>query len=210
MRAPLSDAHEARRSEFAAFVALDVEPFAEQWDRDQRVPEAILSKLAERGYLGGMLPPEHGGQGWDVVTFGLLNEALGKGSSALTGVLTVQAMVSMAVLKWGTAAQKGRWLAPLARGDVIGAFALTEPGAGSALQCLTTEFTRGGDGRSLILNGRKRWISCGQFAAVFLVFGTFEGRSTACLVPRDAPGLRVEPIHDLMGFRAAGLAEVHF
>jgi D-alanine--poly(phosphoribitol) ligase subunit 1 len=210
MRRPLSDAHEAKREEFRAFVALDVEPFAEQWDRDQRVPDAILSKLAERGYLGCRLPPEYSGQGWDVVTFGLLNEALGKGSSALTDVLTVQAMVSMALLKWGRAEQKRRWLPPLAKGEMIGAFALTEPGAGSAIQCLATEFTRSADGRSLILNGQKRWISCAQFAAVFLVFGTLEGRSAACVVPRDAPGLRVEPIHDLMGFRAAGLAEVHF
>ena len=72
------------------------------------------------------------------VTFGLLNEALGRGSSALTGVLTVQAMVSMALLKWGTKEQKGKWLPPLAKGEMIGAFALTEPGAGSDIQSLAT------------------------------------------------------------------------
>ena len=66
----------------------------------------------------------------------------GEGSSSLTGVLTVQAMVSMALLKWGTEEQKGRWLPPLAKGEMIGAFALTEPGAGSAIQSLATEFTR--------------------------------------------------------------------
>jgi len=194
--------------EFKAFVRLHVEPFAEQWDRDQRLPEAVIGKLAQRGYLGASLPPEYGGQGWDVVAFGLLNEALGRGSPALTGVLTVQTMVAMALLKWGTAEQKSTWLPPLAKGEMIAAFALTEPGAGSALQSLVTEFTQHSGG--LILNGTKRWISCAQFAGLFLVFGTLEGRSVACVVPRNTPGLHVEPISDLMGFRAAGLGELHF
>jgi alkylation response protein AidB-like acyl-CoA dehydrogenase len=138
----------------------------------------------------------------------LLNEALGKGSPALTGVLTVQAMVSMALLKWGTREQKAAWLPRLASGEIIGAFALTEPGAGSDTQSVATELTPDGD--RFILNGTKRWISCGQNAAVFLVFGKLGQRPVACLVPRDAPGLEVEPIQDLMGFRAAGLAEIRF
>jgi alkylation response protein AidB-like acyl-CoA dehydrogenase len=73
---------------------------------------------------------------------------------------------------------------------------------------LATELTPAGD--HFILNGSKKWISCAQHAAVFLVFGKLEQHSVACLVPRDTPGLRVEPIHDLMGFRGAGLAEIHF
>jgi alkylation response protein AidB-like acyl-CoA dehydrogenase len=208
MENELADAHKARHKEFKTFVKLNVEPFAEQWDRDQKIPDSVISKLAKCGYLGCSLPPEFDGQGFDVVTFGLLNEALGRGSSALTGVLTVQAMVSMALLKWGTADQKRKWLPPLAKGEMISAFALTEPGAGSNLQFLATEFTRNSDG--LILNGTKKWISCAQFAAVFLVFGKMEQRPVACLVPRASPGLRVEPITDLMGFRAAGLAQLHF
>src|SRR5213075_625735 len=107
----------------------------------------------ERGYLGCGLPHEYGGQGSDAVTFGLLNEAFGRGSSALTGVLTVQAMVSMALLKWGTAQQKRNWLPLLARGEMIGTFALTEPGAGSAIQSLGTEFTQKSENDPLTLNG---------------------------------------------------------
>jgi glutaryl-CoA dehydrogenase (non-decarboxylating) len=197
-----------RHEEFKAFVARNVAPFAEQWDRDQRIPDSVIATLAQCGYLGASLPVEYDGQGWDVVTFGLLNEAFGRGSSALTGVLTVQAMVSMALLKWGTVEQKRTWLPPLAKGEMIGAFALTEPGAGSAMQSLVTEFTQNGEG--LILNGSKKWISCAQFAAVFLVFGTLGQRSVACVVPRNTPGLHVEPITDLMGFKAAGLAQLHF
>lgn len=210
MQQLLTDSQKGKREEFKAFVTLNVDPFAEQWDRDQRIPDSVISRLAECGYLGCNLPPEYGGGGWDTVTFGLLNEAFGKGFSALTGVLTVQAMVSMALLKWGTAEQKSKWLPSLAKGEMVGAFALTEPGAGSAIRSLVTEFTQSSEGHPLILNGTKKWISCAQFAAVFLVFGTLGRRSVACLVPRETPGVRVEPMFDLMGFRAAGLAQLHF
>src|SRR6266576_585047 len=206
----LTDEQKAKHTEFKNFVSLNVEPFANEWDREQRIPDPVISMLAKSGCLGCSLPKKYGGQGWDIVTFGLLNEALGRGSSSLTGVLTVQAMVSMALLKWGTEEQKGRWLPPLAKGETIGAFALTEPGAGSALQSLVTEFTHGSKSDSLILNGNKKWISCAQLAGVFLVFGKLEQRPVACLVPRDTPGLEIRPIHDLMGFRSAGLAQLTF
>src|SRR5258705_13439382 len=165
----LTDQQESRHKDFKAFVTLNVETFAEQWDREQRISDSAISLLAASGYLGCSLPRDFGGQGWDVVTFGLLNEAFGKGSSALTGFLTVQAMVSMALLKWGTPEQRRKWLPPLATGEIIGAFALTEPGAGSDIQSLATGFTPAGD--HFILNGSKKWISCAQIAAVFLVFG---------------------------------------
>jgi alkylation response protein AidB-like acyl-CoA dehydrogenase len=210
MQQLLTDAQKSRHEEFKAFVKLNVEPFAEQWDREQRIPEAAISRLAQCGYLGSSLPRDFGGQGWDVVTFGLLNEAFGRGMSALTGVLTVQAMVCAALLKWGTPEQKRKWLPPLAKGEMIGAFALTEPGAGSALQSLVTEFTQKSESQPLVLNGSKKWISCAQFASVFLVFGKLGERAVACVVPKESPGLRIEPIPDLMGFRAAGLAQIHF
>jgi alkylation response protein AidB-like acyl-CoA dehydrogenase len=206
--AALTDRQEDRHREFKEFVASSVEPFAGQWDQEQRLADSALALLAQSGYLGCCLPAEYGGQGWDTVTFGLLNEALGKGSPALTGVLTVQAMVSMALLKWGSKEQKAAWLPRLATGEIIGAFALTEPRGGSDIQALATELVSEGD--HFILNGSKRWISCGQIAAVFLVFAKLAQRPVACLVPRDAPGLEVEPIRDLMGFRAAGLAEIRF
>ena len=206
----LNDRQKARLAEFRDFVALNVEPFAEKWDREQKIPDAVISKLAKSGYLGPCLPTEYGGQGWDVVTFGLLNEALGRGSSSLTGVLTVQSMVSMALLKWGTEEQKRKWLPPLANGEIIAAFALTEPGAGSAIQSLVTQLTQGSRNGAFILNGNKRWITGAQRAEIFLVFGKLEEYSVACIVPRGAPGLQVEPIQDLLGFRSAGLAQIAF
>jgi alkylation response protein AidB-like acyl-CoA dehydrogenase len=210
MQQLLTDAQKRRQEEFKAFVRLEVEPFAEQWDREQRLPDSVLAALAKRGYLGASLPVEFAGQGWDTVTFALLNEALGRGSSALTDALTCQTMVSMVLLKWGTPEQRRKWLPPLGSGETIGAFALTEPGAGSALDSLVTEFTQTSGGQSLILNGVKKWISCAQFASLFLVFGKLGQHSAACVVPRETPGLQVEPISDLMGFRAAGLAQLRF
>lgn len=206
----LSEDQRARAAEFDNFAAAQVKPFAAAWDREEKIPPATLEALARAGYLGASLPPEHGGKGWDIVTFGLLNQALGKASPSLTNVLTVQAMVSMALLKWGSAAQKEKWLPQLSKGEIVGAFALTEPGAGSATQFLATEFTQNANGNGLILTGCKQWISCGQFAGVFLVFGKLGTYPTACLVPATAAGLEIEPIGRLMGFRAAGLAKLTF
>jgi len=164
--------------------------------------------LAGSGYLGRSFSTQYVGQGWDIVTFGLLCEALGRVHSSLAGVLTVQAMVFRSLLKWGTEEQKQKWLPLLAKGEIIGAFALTEPEAGSDLKSLVTKFTPTASG--FVLNGVKKWITCGQFASLFLVFGNLEDRPLACLVPRETLGVEVEPIHDLMGFRAAGLAKITF
>jgi alkylation response protein AidB-like acyl-CoA dehydrogenase len=209
MQQMLTDAQKRKYEEFKSFVALHVEPFAAQWDREQALPADVIAKLSDAGYLGSTLPVEFGGQGWDVVTFGLLNEAFGRSSSALTGVLTVQAMVAMPLLKWGTPAQKNLWLPRLAKGGMVASFALTEPGVGSDLESMATQYSRNADG-SLTLNGGKKWISCAQFASVYLVFGKLGQQSVACLVPRESPGLHIEPITDLMGFRAAGLAQLTF
>ena len=206
----LSEDQEARYSAFKEFVSLNVEPFAEAWDREEQIPRPVISLLGEAGHLGVTTPRDYAGQGWNTVTFGLLNEAVGRGSSALTGVITCQAMVSTALLKWGTPEQKDRWIPSLAKGETIGAFALTEPGAGSDTQALVTEYAPTSNDGELILNGHKKWISCAQFADIFLVFGILGQRSVACLVDRETPGFNIEPIRELLGFRAAGLAELHF
>ena len=206
----LTDQQKSRFESFNEFVAASVEPFAGDWDREQRIPPSVVALLGKSGYLGCSLPAEYGGHGWDVVTFGLLHEAVGKGSCALADVLTVQAMVSMALLKWGTAEQKRAWLPSIASGETIAAFALTEPDTGSATDSLITEVAEDASRGVLILNGAKKWISNAQMADLFLVFGKMQQRSVACLVPRKSPGLTVDPIQNLMGFRAAGLAELHF
>src|SRR6185436_12339820 len=112
------ESHQALYREFRGFVAANVAPHAAQWDREQRIGADALELLAKSGYLGCSLPREFGGKGWDTVTFGLLNEAFGRGSSALTDVLTCQAMVAMTLLKWGKREQKEKWLPPLAGGSL--------------------------------------------------------------------------------------------
>jgi alkylation response protein AidB-like acyl-CoA dehydrogenase len=209
MRHLLSEAHSRAHDAFRRFAALEIEPAAAQWDRDRTIPAAAIARFAHAGYLGALIPQQHGGRGWDALTFGLLNEALGRVSPALTGVLTVQTMVAMALLKWGTREQKNQWLPRLANGDVIASFALTEPAAGSDLNAIAAEFRPAGNG-TLRLTGCKRWISCAQFADVFLVFGKLDQSPAAALVPRDTAGVHIEPIDDLMGFRAAGLAQLTF
>ena len=206
----LDDVHRTRYAEFQDFVRSNVEPFAADWEREQALPQMALLQIAATGYLGASLPREHGGRAWDIVTFGLLNEAFGRGSPSLTSVITVQAMAAMAILRWGTKEQKSTWLPRLSNGKLIAAFALTEPNAGSALHSLTTTYTRDSLGDYLRLNGVKRWITCAQIAGIFLVFGKLDERPIACIVPRDAPGLTIEPIRELMGFRAAGLATLTF
>jgi len=210
MQKLLTETQKARHEEFKKFVRQNVAPHAENWDHEQKLPDSAIAMLAKAGYLGASLPKDFGGLGWDAVTFGLLNEAFGRESSSLTTVLTVQSMVCMALLKWGTNEQKKHWLPLLAKGEMVAAFAITETGAGSDTQALATEFAQGSKSDALVLNGSKQWISCGQFAGVFLVFGKLGKQSIACLVPRGTPGLTVEPIQGLLGFRAAGLAKLAF
>ncbi len=205
-----SDRQKAHYQEFKEFAVAHVKPFVEQWDRDQGHPASIISLLGRSGYLGSTLPLEYGGKGWDFVTFGLLNEALGRESSALTDLVTVQAMVCMTLLKWGTEDQRETWIPALAKGEMIGAFALTEPSGGSAIESLTTEFKRKDGSGNFVLNGQKKWISYGQIADVFLVFGKLEQKSVACLVPREVRGLGIQAIREMLGFRAAGLAQINF
>src|SRR5262245_48915112 len=209
MQSFLTDAQLARQREFREFVARHVVPEAAAWDRAEKIPDTTIALMAQAGYLGNMLPESFGGKGSDTVTFGLLNEAFGRGSAALTDLLTVQAMVSMTVLKWGTAEQKSRWLPPLAKGEIIGAFALTEPTGGSDLQSLQTTFTPAENG-AYRLNGQKIWISYRQTAGVFLIVGNPGPQSLACLLPRNTPGLTIEPITGMLGYRAAGLARLTF
>jgi alkylation response protein AidB-like acyl-CoA dehydrogenase len=172
------------------------------------MPDDFLSLFGQSGYLGSNIPAEFGGKGWDFVTFGLLNEAVGRGISSLTDLLTIQAMVSMTLIKWGTAEQKSKWLEPMASGEVIGAYSLTEPNVGSAVQSLETKINKKGD--KYILNGCKRWTSYGEKADLFLIFGKDEDKSIACLLPKDTPGLEISPIKKMMGFKAAHMAQLNF
>lgn len=196
------------QSRFREFVAGEIAPHARRWDHDQCIPRNILQDCGKAGFTGGIFPAQYHGGDWDTVTFGLLNEAFGGASCSLTGLFTVQSMVGMAILKWGTEAQRCRWLPPIADGQLIAAFALTEPEGGSNIQYIRTRFSKLHD--RYTLNGVKKWITFSAMADLFLVFGKLNNEPVAFLVDRNTSGLEVEPIEDLMGFRSAGLATVTF
>lgn len=194
--------------DFRATLAGILDGRAEQFDREQAIPEEILSALARQGWLATQVPGEWGGTPLDAHAMGRLCEAFGAESASLLSLLTVHSMACQALNRWGTPAQKADWLPGLAAGRTIGAFALSEPEAGSDARAVGTVLTPDGD--DLRLDGVKKWISFGQRADLFLVVAKLDSRIATLLVPRDTPGLSVTAIRNLLGFRSAMLAEIHF
>jgi alkylation response protein AidB-like acyl-CoA dehydrogenase len=193
---------------FREFVQEHVEPEAAAWDQQGGVSREVIARLSAEGYLGAMIPEEYGGKGWDLVTYGLLNEAFGKASSSLTVLFTVQNMVSSVLMKWGTEAQISKWLEPIARGEILAAFALTEPNVGSDIGNVEAAFTP--DGNSYLLNGTKRWITFAGLADLYLIFGKCEGKPIACFLERNTPGLKVTKINNMLGFKGCYLGILEF
>lgn len=194
--------------EFKDYVSEFVEPEAQRWDHEQGISTDAIDKLSERGYLGAMIPKEYGGKGWDIVTYGLLNEAFGKASSSATVLFTVQNMVSSVLMKWGSPRQIEKWLRPIAEGNILAAFAMTEPNVGSDIGKVETCFTKKGD--VFIVNGEKKWITFAGLADLFLIFGQCEGQTIACFVERQTPGLKVTRIKNMLGFKSCYLGKLEF
>lgn len=207
MKIELTPEQSADQAAFRTFVDEEIFRHADQFDRQESIPSTLIRKIGKQGYLGLNLPVEHGGAGKDMITLGLLHEEVGRACSSVRSLLTVHGMVAQSVLRWGSALLKERWLRRLARGEVIGAYGLTEPNVGSDAQSVETEAERVRD--LYVLNGRKKWISFGQIADVFLIFARCQGKPTAFFVERETPGLSIEPIFGMLGTRAAMLAEVY-
>jgi glutaryl-CoA dehydrogenase (non-decarboxylating) len=208
MKLELTAEQRALRDEVRAFARAEIAPFADQWDRAEALPAEIIRKLATHRWLGTIVPAEHGGPGLDMVTYGLLTEEIGRACSSVRSLLTVHDMVCQGILRWGSRAQRETWLPKLVSGEVLGAFALSEPQAGSDAKGVQT--TAEEDGGGYVISGRKKWITFAQIADLFLVFLYCEGQPTAFLVERTTPGLRIEPIRGILGTRASMLAEMVF
>ncbi len=191
---------------FRVFVDKEVVPCADQFDKEERLPSELIGKIAENGFLAATIPESNGGKGMDMVTHGLLCEEFGSGSASVLSLFTVHGMLAQAILQWGSPEQRSHLLPQLASGKKIGAFGLTEPDIGSDAKSVQT--TAKLDGASYVLNGTKKWISCGQIADIFLIIAQCEGKPTAFLVEKDCPGLTIKPITGLLGFKAAMLAEL--
>jgi alkylation response protein AidB-like acyl-CoA dehydrogenase len=207
----LSDEQEALRRLAAEFVDREIVPHAAAWDRAEEVDRSIVPRLGNLGFLGMTLPEEHGGSGGDHLSYCLVLEELGRGDSAVRGIVSVSlGLVGKSIAGYGTDEQKRDWLPRLTSGDALGCFCLTEPGTGSDAANLTTRAVR--DGGDWLLTGTKMFITNGTWADVALVFARTGGPGhrgvTAFLVPTDAEGFDARVIHGKLGLRGQATAEI--
>lgn len=195
------------QSEIREFVEEAIIPYAVDFDLKGKVPRETIDRLIQKGYLGSMIPKEFGGSNFDSVSIGILNEEIGKACTSVRSLLTVHGMVALAIVKWGSKEQKKYWLPKMVDGEIIGAFGLTEPNVGSDAKSIETKAQFSSD--CYVINGKKKWITFGQIANLFLIFAQVEGKPTAFLVPSDTAGFSVLPISNTLGVRASMIAEIH-
>jgi alkylation response protein AidB-like acyl-CoA dehydrogenase len=151
------------------FARQEIEPYASEWDREHRFPRDVFQKLAELGLMGACIPEEYGGAGTDFLSYILVLEELSRADAGVGVTVAVHtSAATLPLLAFGTEEQRSRFVPPLARGEYLGAFALTEPGSGSDAGSLRTRADPDGDGWRI--TGTKQWITNGTYAGTFLVF----------------------------------------
>jgi alkylation response protein AidB-like acyl-CoA dehydrogenase len=161
------------------FAHAEIDPHASQWDRDHHFPRELFGKLAELGLMGICVPEEYGGAGADFLSYILVLEELSRADAGVGVTVAVHtSAATLPILMFGTDEQKSRFVPPLAQGEHLGAFALTEPEAGSDAGALRTKAVADGDGWRI--SGSKQWITNGRHSGTFLVFArTDESTGTA-------------------------------
>ena len=215
----LDKKHEMARTLFRDFAQAEVKPLAQEVDETEHFPWDTVRKMQKLGFMGIPMPKEYGGQGCDSLTYAMCVEELSK-VCGTTGVI-VSAHTSLCcepIRKWGTPEQKAKYLTPLASGEKIGAFGLTEPGAGTDASGQQTKAVLDGD--HYVLNGSKIFITNAGFADVFIVIAVTDhvldkkGRPTklcsAFIVERTDPGFSVGKAEDKMGIRGSSTCELIF
>jgi butyryl-CoA dehydrogenase len=210
----LSEEHETLRAAVREFAETEIRPRAMEIDREGRIPPEILRDMAKLGYLGIPYPEESGGAGMDTLSYAIAVEEISR-VCASTGI-TLAAHTSLGIypiFKHGTPAQKERYLRKLTTGEWIGAFGLTEPGAGSDAGGTQTTAVRDGDG--WILNGSKIYITNGKMARVIVTAARTSKESgtrgiSAFILEQPAPGITVGKLEDKLGCRGSETAELHF
>jgi len=209
----LTEEQAALRELARDFIDREVMPHVRDWDRAEQVDRAIVGKLGAIGFLGMTIPEEYGGSGGDHLSYCLMMEELGRGDSAIRGIVSVSlGLVAKTINTYGTDEQKQRWLPGLSSGESLACFGLTEPDAGSDAGNLATKAVRDGDG--WVLSGSKMFITNGTWADVALVFartGEAGPRGvTAFLVPTDTPGFTHREIKGKLGLRGQSTGELIF
>jgi alkylation response protein AidB-like acyl-CoA dehydrogenase len=194
------------------FAWSEIKPHAKLLEDSHQFPAELLKKLAALGILGMSIPPEYDGIKTDTLSLMITLEEISRVLPSLSVIISVHcSLFSYAILKFGTDRQKEKYLPKAAKGELLGAFALTEPGAGSDINGLNTKAEKKGD--FYILNGTKAWVTTGSDALAYILFATTENRQgekklCAFIVEKDFPGLRIAKIEEKMGLHASITAEI--
>jgi butyryl-CoA dehydrogenase len=210
----LSQEQEMIRDAMRDFSQERLAPFAGEWDRHHTFPAEALKELAALGAMGVVVPEEWDGAGMDYMSLVLMLEEIAAGDGATSTIVSVQNSLACGItMKYGSDAQKEQYLKPLARGDMLGCFCLTEPHTGSDASAITTRATRDGD--HFVLNGVKQFITTGKYAQVAIVFAvtdkTAGKKGISCfLVPTETPGYIVARVEEKMGQKASDTAQIIF
>lgn len=202
------------REQARSFTESEIIPAARENDVNERFPEDIIRKMAPLGFFGALVPKKYGGAGLDYLSQAIILEEVGRGCSSLRTIMSVQlSLVEYSLLKWGTDEQKDRYLPGLSSGKLLGAFAITEPEAGSDAGSIKTLATRKKEGWEL--NGSKTWITTGTRADVLIIFARTspeEGHKNiaAFIVEKGTPGFRSTEIKGKLGLKSANTGELFF
>jgi butyryl-CoA dehydrogenase len=197
------------------FATKQIEPVAAELDKNARWPHEIVSKMAELGFMGMAIPAEHGGGGMDYVSYALVMEEVSRACASCGVIMSVNnSLFCDPLYKFGSAWQHENILAPTARGEILGAYGLTEPASGSDAQTMQTSAEPQADG-SYILNGSKNFITVGPEAEHTIVFAITKedgGKKhhTALIVRKDFDGYQVAPHDEKMGIKAAHSCTIFF
>jgi alkylation response protein AidB-like acyl-CoA dehydrogenase len=210
----LTPEQEMIRDTMRAFAQERLAPFAADWDRNHTFPAEALKELGELGALGMVVPEQWDGAGMDYMSLVLTLEEIAAGDGATSTIVSVQNSLACGITqRYGSDAQKEAWLKPLARGEKLGCFCLTEPHTGSDAAAITTRADRDGD--DFVLNGVKHYITTGSHADVAIVFAVTDKaagkKGISCfLVPTATPGYQVARIERKMGQHASDTAQIVF
>ncbi|WP_409313032.1 acyl-CoA dehydrogenase [Pseudomonas putida] len=197
-----------------AFAQERLRPFAEQWDKEHRFPKEAIDEMAELGLFGMLVPEQWGGSDTGYVAYAMALEEIAAGDGACSTIMSVHNSVGcVPILCFGNEQQKEQFLTPLATGAMLGAFALTEPQAGSDASSLKTRARLEGD--HYVLNGSKQFITSGQNAGVVIVFAVTDPEAgkrgiSAFIVPTDSPGYQVARVEDKLGQHASDTCQIVF
>lgn len=190
------------------FIKTHVIPFANQYAISGILPADLITGMINNRFLGTLINTHYQGLNLDYSSYGKLTRLFGFGCSSLRSLLTVHDMVCYAIQQFGNENQKNTWLPNLINGNVIAAFALTEPTLGSAINHVQTELVE--KNTDFYLSGTKTWISFGQIAKLLLVFAKLKDKYVAVLVPTNDPNILIKPINNPLAFSASMLAEIQF